>query len=330
MSPYKILGLDKSCSNEDIKKAYRKLALKTHPDKGGSDSDFQKINDAYAAIETPEKRAQYDNPISDNMFGFFNSMNRGMRPMNVHMSNFNTKKQKTPDVKYDITLSLQEMYSGKVRKLAISRTTKCKECDGEGGLGKKKEPCMGCNGKGVRAIHRGATVIKTICMKCSGTGENISFVNICKSCNATKITRDRTVVEVVIPEGCPVGAKIVMSGKGNFNPGKDTGDIIIITRQKNHNVFKRVGCNLRCTLDITLFESLCGFDKEVEQVDGRKIKITSDKIVKQGEKISIIGEGIPKGQGFLEAIINIKYPNGNFSESEKETLKSIFDKKIYK
>lgn len=337
MSHYKTLGLDKSCSNEDIKKAYRKLALKKHPDKGGSDAEFQALNDAYAAIETPEKRAQYDNPVSEDVFGFFSSMNRGMGPMgpmNVHMNNFNihvpTKKQKTPDVKYDITLSLQEMYSGKVRKLAISRTTKCKGCDGEGGVGKQREDCVACNGKGVRAIHKGATVVKSICMKCSGTGDNFVFANICKSCDATKVTRDRTVVEVVIPEGCIVGSKIVMKGKGNFHPGKDTGDVIIVTRQKNHDVFKRVGCNLRFTMDITLFESLYGFEKEIEQVDGRKIKFTSDKMVKQGEKISISGEGIPRGKGFLEAIINIKYPNGEFSESEKETLKSIFDKKIYK
>jgi len=341
MSHYKTLGLDKSCSNEDIKKAYRKLALQKHPDKGGSDADFQKINDAYAAIGTPEERRKYDNPFeagNDSMFGFFNSMNRGMGPMgpmgpmgnmNVHMNNF-TKKQKTPDVKYDITLSLQEMYSGRVRKLAISRTTKCVECDGEGGMGKTKEQCPACNGKGVRAIHRGATVMRSVCMKCSGTGENITFVKICKTCNATKMTRDRTVVEVIIPEGCPIGSKIVMKGKGNYNPGKDIGDIIIVTRQKNHPIFKRVGGNLRFTLDITLPESLCGFTKEIEHLDGRKIKITSDKIVRQGDKISIGGEGIPRGKGFLEAIVNVKYPDGEFSENEKETLKSIFDKKIYK
>lgn len=345
-SPYEILGVDKNANEDDIKKAYRKLALKHHPDKGGSSEKFQEISDAHEILTDPEKKAEYERKVNGiSMKDFMNHGPRG--PMNYgHMShgpqmnsfftninvNFSkpnvTKKQPT-DLKQDITLSLEEMYTGKTRKLAISRSKACDKCKGDGGAGRREEKCMGCNGKGLRNIHRGSTIIKTQCMQCDGNGKKVAFDKICPSCRGTRTVKERSVVEVKFAPGCAIGSRTILKGQGNCTNGKDQGDVIITARQKIHHKFKRTAKNLKCNLDITLYESLCGFNKDFVHLDGHVVKVKSTDITKQGFNIKIPGEGIPRGEGVLDLVVNIVYPK-SFSDDEKATLKNLFEQKICK
>lgn len=342
-SPYEILGVNKNASIDDIKKAYRKLALKHHPDKGGSSEKFQEISDAHEILTDPEKKAEYERKV--NGIDMRDFMRHGPGPMNMNMNNHgpmngfftninvhfktnnNIKKKQPTDLKQDITLSLEEMYTGKTRKLAISRSKPCDKCNGNGGDGRREDKCMGCNGKGLRNIHRGSTIIKTQCMQCDGDGKNVVFDKICSTCRGTRVLKERSVVEVKFPPGCGIGSKTILKGQGNCTNGKDQGDVIITARQKVHPKFKRDGKNLKCNFDITLYESLCGIDKDFVHLDGHLVKVKTTEITKQGFNINIPGEGIPRGEGFLELIVNVIYPK-SFSDDEKYILKRLFGKKI--
>lgn len=314
-SHYETLGVEKKCTHDEIRKAYKKLVLKAHPDKGGSSEDFQNINDAYNTLSDPEKRLEYDDSS--------NGMRDLFRSMNLHTRKPVVVKRKSPDIKYDITLSLEEMYMGKIRKLAISRSKKCASCNGEGGVGRRNEICVACSGKGIRIIHRGSSSLRAQCMKCAGSGKNIAFDKLCEPCGATRLVRERTVIEVTFPPGCVIGSKIIVPSEGNCTNGTEKGNVVITARQKNHPVFKRVGKNLRCTIDITLVESLCGFEKDLVHLDGRTIKISHTEIIKHNDKINVLGEGIPRGEGSLDVFVNVIYPESFSCEKKQELLKIL-------
>lgn len=332
---YATLGIDKKASVDDIKKAYRKLALVNHPDKGGDPKKFQEISHAYEILSDPEKKRAYDNPMMRGFTGVSGGMGMsfgafpGMRGGGVHHSGMSAgvhvnvndilssmfgatkpESNRAPDMKHTVSMSLQDMYTGKTCKFAISRGIRCESCKGEGGSGRHDVRCTGCAGRGVRNVHKGNTVTRTTCIRCKGQGSTPGFEKVCKACTSRGSTNDRKVVEAVFPPGIEQGAKVVVEGMSDYVSGKEPGDLVVSALQKEHPVFKRNGKNLRANVTISLRESLCGFKREITHLDGRIIPIEVEEgvVTPQGHKVTIPGEGIPRNSGTLEITVSIDYP----------------------
>jgi len=340
---YKILGVGKTSSADDIKKAYRKLALTNHPDKGGDSKKFQEISHSYDVLSDPVKRKTYDNRgkgfshmgMDFNVFpgGFPHHPGGGGVGMggsgmgDLLSSIFKTSREnsnRTPDIKHNMTLSLEDMYMGKSCKLAISRSIRCETCKGEGGSGKHELKCTGCAGRGMRHVHKGNTVIKSACMRCKGEGSTQGFEKVCGVCTSKGSIKNRTVIEAVFPPGCVQGFNVVLKGMSDYSLGKEIGDVIISAVQKEHVTFKRNGKTLKCNVKISLKESLCGVVRNIKHLDGRTVTVRSEGITPNNHKFCVIGEGIPREHGTLEVLATVEYP-GKIKEEYKKKLADILD-----
>lgn len=198
-------------------------------------------------------------------------------------------------------VSLEEVYNGAVRKLALQKSVICDKCEGRGGKTGAVDTCNTCQGKGVeikiQQIMPGfVQKHEQICRTCLGQGEVINPKDRCKSCNGKKTIRDRKILEVHVDKGMLDSQRIVFSGEGDQEPGLQPGDIIIVLDVKKHPVFQfGNGTDLAMVMDLQIVESLCGFQKVIKTLDGRDLVVTSlpGEVVKDKEIKCIIGEGLP-------------------------------------
>jgi DnaJ family protein A protein 2 len=261
---YKVLGVEKNASGSDIKKAYRKLAVKHHPDKGGDPDTFKEISKAYDILGDEEKRTQYDQfgeegvgqggPSGDagDIFDMmFNGSSGGRRR--------NTGQKKGKEEVHPLDVSLEDLYNGKVRKLSVTRQVIDKSVE--------VKHCQECDGTGVviQMVRMGPMIQQTqaACSSCSGKGVT------CKK------KRVKEVLEVPIQKGAPSGHKITFQEKSDEHPGVTPGDVVFVLNEQPHAVFKRRGADLYIERKISLVEALCGFEMEVEHLDGRTLIIKS-------------------------------------------------------
>lgn len=205
-------------------------------------------------------------------------------------------------------VSLEEIYNGAVRKLALQKSVICEKCEGRGGKKGAVEPCGTCHGKGVeikiQEIMRGfVQKHEQICRSCQGQGEVINPKDRCKTCNGKKTVRDRKILEVHVEKGMLDGQRIVFSGEGDQEPELQPGDIIIVLDVKKHPVFQfGNGTDLAMVMDLQLVESLCGFQKVIKTLDGRDLVVTSlpGEVVKDKAIQCVMGEGLPQYKNFQE------------------------------
>lgn len=269
---YKLLEVDKSCSDAELKKAYRKLAVKHHPDKGGDPEKFKEITRAYEVLSDSEKRAKYDKygeeglendgggDPGDIFEAFFGGGGRGSG------GGGRRKRQKTKDVVQPLKVTLEQLYNGAAKKMAITRQV----IDKKAGV----KECRDCDGRGVRVevIRMGPMIqqMQSQCGSCGGQGKSF----------ATK--QEREVLEVHIQKGSPDGHKVVFREMADEHPDADAGDVVFVLKQQEHALFKRKGADLFIERDISLAESLCGFQMELKHLDGRTllIKTSSGEIIK--------------------------------------------------
>ena len=334
MDPYKILGLNKKATAKEIKDSYRKLALEKHPDKvGGSKEEFQKISEAYEILSDPQSKQKFDN--GGNHQGHKIDFSQFRTASDIFGSGFSTLfttnrepvVKRTPDKKHEIKLSLEDMYNGKTSKFAITRSVKCNSCEGNGGTEKSQKPCVSCGGRGFRNMYSGRGIKTIQCMQCDSQGTSNVFGKPCKKCTTSGHVKERVVVEAIFPKGCPNGFKIVKEGMSDYKEGRETGDIVIIAKQKEHEFFKRIGRNLICTIELTFSESICGFKKTITHLDNRPIEISSKDVTMNGDKIKIPGEGMIKGSsGLLEINIIVQRPT-KLSCEDIEGIKKILEDK---
>jgi len=275
---YKLLEVEKSAGDAEIKKAYRKLAVKHHPDKGGDPEKFKEITRAYEVLSDSEKRSRYDKfgeeGLEDgggggdptDIFDAFFGGGGGRRGGGA-----NRRRQKTKDVVQPLKVTLEQLYNGATKKMAITRQV----------IDKKKgvQECRECDGRGVRVevVRMGPMIqqMQSSCGACNGKGKSFN----------TK--QEREVLEVPIQKGSPDGHKIPFREMADEHPDADTGDVVFVLKQQEHAMFKRKGADLFIERDISLVEALCGFELEIKHLDGRKLFIKT----KPGEIVKPMAQG---------------------------------------
>eukprot|EP00747_Dinoflagellata_sp_TGD_P080030 gnl/TRDRNA2_/TRDRNA2_160734_c0_seq1.p1 gnl/TRDRNA2_/TRDRNA2_160734_c0~~gnl/TRDRNA2_/TRDRNA2_160734_c0_seq1.p1 ORF type:complete len:543 (+),score=158.87 gnl/TRDRNA2_/TRDRNA2_160734_c0_seq1:120-1631(+) len=261
---YKLLEVDKSASEADIKKAYKKMAIKHHPDKGGDPEKFKEVTRAYEVLSDAEKRSKYDKFGEDAI----NEDGGGGDPTDIFEAFFGgggrrgggggkPRRQKTKDVVQPLKVTLEQLYNGQTKKMAITRQV----------LDKKKgvTTCQNCDGRGVKVevIRMGPMIqqMQSSCGACGGNGKSFSRKS------------EREVLEVHIQKGSPDGHKVTFREMADEHPDADAGDVHFVLKEQEHAVFKRKGADLYIEKTISLVEALCGFEIEVTHLDGRKLLI---------------------------------------------------------
>uniref|UniRef100_UPI00398F74C9 dnaJ homolog subfamily A member 4-like isoform X2 n=1 Tax=Pristiophorus japonicus TaxID=55135 RepID=UPI00398F74C9 len=224
------------------------------------------------------------------------------------------------DVVHQLAVSLEDIYNGATRKLALKKNVICDKCDGCGGKKGSVEKCPNCKGRGIeihiQQIGLGMVQqIQTMCSECHGQCEHIDPKDRCKNCNGRKIMKERKILEVHIDKGMQDGQKITFRGEGDQEPGLDPGDVVIVLDQKDHDLFRRHGNNLIMKMEILLVEALCGFKRTVITLDKRTLLITSKPgdVMRVGNFKSVLNEGLPiyrdpfeKGQLMIQ--FSVKFP----------------------
>lgn len=350
---YDILGVSVTATDVEIKKAYRKCALKYHPDKNPSEEAAEKFKEASAAYEIlsdSEKREIYDQfgedglsgaggaggfpgggfGFGDDIFSQFFGAGGAQRPRGP---------QRGKDIKHEISASLEELYKGRTAKLALNKQILCKECEGRGGKKGAVKKCTSCNGQGIKFVTRqmGPMIqrFQTECDVCHGTGDIIDPKDRCKSCNGKKVENERKILEVHVEPGMKDGQRIVFKGEADQAPDVIPGDVVFIVSERPHKSFKRDGDDLVYEAEIDLLTAIAGGEFALEHVSGDwlKVGIVPGEVIAPGMRKVIEGKGmpIPKYGGYGNLIIKftIKFPENHFtSEENLKKLEEILPPRI--
>ena len=331
---YKILGVEKTASKDEIKKAYRTLIRTKHPDKGGNKEEFQKIQLAYDTLSDEGKRKVYDEygeeglkeGMTDEPTDIFDIFGRSQKA-----------KRRTKSVLQAMEVSLEDIFIGKEKYLEIKRYRICKKCKGNG----SKDPnantkCPGCNGKRVKLVvqRMGNTILQSqqTCPDCRGEGYIIKNEDKCPSCKGQKVQQESKMLKILLDKGAPDGKRYTFEGESDEMPGYEPGDVIIEIRIKKHDVFERTGADLTMNADISLVEALTGFQIMITHLDGRKVLIKSKKgeIIKPGCMKTVKECGMPFYDhptrfGNLYIRFNVHFPK-SLKEAQKDALQQLFPK----
>lgn len=339
---YKILGVSKNASQEEIKKAYRKLARKYHPDlnQGNKEAEekFKEINEAYAVLSDPQKRKEYDSGGSFDFkgfdfggFDFSKGFDLGDIFGDIFGDTFTSTSMsfaKGEDIVIPISLSFEEAYIGTVKPITYQRYIECAVCHGSGA--DKLDICKRCGGTGRIQTSRGFVNVNQTCPQCRGTGKIVS--SICKSCSGKGSILNKETIKAKIPAGVDSGSNVRIKGYGNAGKGgAPYGDLIIEVNIIPHPFFTRKGDDIYIDLPITFVEAALGAKVDVPTPDGTSIKMRIPEGTQGGQKFRISGKGFlsPKGnsRGDIYVVAKIVVPKG-ISELDREDIKKL--EKLYK
>lgn len=259
---YEILGVERDASDSEIKKAYRKLAMKHHPDKGGDPDTFKKMTEAHTILSDSEKRSRYDRGGIEAV----DSGGGGGNPFGFGDRGRSSGRKKGENVTRPLPVTLEDLYNGKTKKLKITRQT----IDKESGVKK----CAQCNGRGVviRQVRMGP-MIQQMQSQCPSCEDGYTYSQ----------KREQEVLEVNIQKGAVDGHKVVFHNKADEIPDGDAGNVVFVLKEKPHDLYKRHGADLYIEKKISLVEALCGFTMELPKLDGRTLIIKT----KPGEVTNI-------------------------------------------
>lgn len=360
---YEILGVTKSASEAEIKKAYRKTAIKFHPDKNPDDpaaeDKFKEAAEAYEVLSNADKKARYDRYGHDGMKGGFGGGGgRGGMNMDDIFSQFGDifgggggggfgdmfggggrggrRVRKGSDLRIRLKLSLQEVAEGVTKKIKVKRNVSCSSCDGNGSKdGNAIQTCTTCNGQGqvqqVRNTMLGQMMTTATCPSCQGKGNTI--LTKCGSCHGDGVTQEDDLIEIKIPAGVAEGMTLSMSGKGNMPAGGGiAGDLQILVEEEPHGELVRDGNNVVYELYISFVQAVLGDSIEVPTISGRaKIKI--EEGTQSGKILRLRGKGVPDvngyGNGDQLVHVNVWTPK-KLSAEEKTILEKLKDAPNFK
>ncbi|KAI9073341.1 hypothetical protein K1719_044682 [Acacia pycnantha] len=311
---YEILGVSKDASQDDLKKAYKKAAIKNHPDKGGDPEKFKELAQAYDVLSDPEKREMYDQYGEDALKEGMGGGSGVHDPFDIFQSFFGgspfggggsrgRRQRRGEDVVHPFKVSLEDLYLGTSKKLSLSRNVLCSKCNGKGSKSGASLKCAGCQGTGMKVSlrHLGPSMIQQLqhpCNECKGTGETINDKDRCPQCKGEKVVQEKKVLEVIVEKGMQNGQKITFPGEADEAPDTITGDIVFVLQQKEHPKFRRKGEDLFVEHTLSLAEALCGFQFVLTHLDGRQLLIKSNpgEVVKPDSYKAINDEGMPMYQ----------------------------------
>lgn len=337
---YKTLNIAKDATGNDIKKAYRKMAMKHHPDKGGDANVFKEISKAYEILGDAEKRALYDK-YGEKGVEQGGGGGGGMDPGDLFSSFFGgggggggrRGPAKGKDVLFRLKVTLDDLYNGATKKLRLTKDTICKDCSGQGGKGVMK--CTSCKGQGAKIIVRqiGPGMMQRMqvqCDECDGQGEIIPPGQRCTSCRGNKTRKEKKTLEVFVEKGMKHGQRVVFRGESDEAPGIQPGDVIVVLEQSDHDFFVRKGNHLFYKKKLTLSESLTGFTHHIQQMDGRVLKVASqeDTVYEPGCVKCVKEEGMPwaknqyvKGNLYIE--YEVEFPKTISAAARAALLKNL-------
>jgi len=333
---YEVLGVSKDSSDKEIKTAYRKQAIKYHPDKNPDDPEsedkFKECAEAYEVLSNTEKKDNYDT------HGFSGPQRGGMSgfDMNDIFSQFGERKQsmrikRGQNLRLNISLSLEDIYSGITKKFKYNRMTSCEPCSGHGGTGSKT--CGTCKGAGAVIAHQqtafGLMQSRMTCPECDGERTTIE-VN-CTTCVGLGVVEEEATVDVTIPHGIKNGEGVGIAHMGHAIKGGVYGELHVIITQNNHKQYTRNVNDLRCKTSIPYHDLVLGVKLDVNTIEGKTIRVTIPKFSKVGDNLRIQSKGMKisesnvRGDMILELEVDIPT---EISDEEKELLEKL--KKIKK
>ncbi len=351
---YDVLGISKSASEAEIKKAFRKLARKYHPDVNPGDKvaeqKFKELNEAYEVLSDSKKRKQYDQfghaafdasfgqqggPGAYGFEGFggqgpeFFSGGRGFEDIfgNIfgERAARQTGPQKGEDISYAVEIDLEDAIYGKTMQVDLQRDVTCSTCNGSGAQpGTTPKTCPTCRGTGNVQSGRGFMQFAQMCPTCRGEG--VVNPNPCRFCGGRGTLSRQELINVKIPPGVDNGSKVRMAGMGGAGPhGGPSGDVYIVTRVKSHPYFERKGDNLYSEAKVTVKEAAMGEKIEIPTVDG-SVMLSLPPGVQSGQQLKLKGKGVPHlgggGVGDHYVTIQVVTPTG-LSERGKEILREL-------
>lgn len=350
---YTILGVSKNASKEEIKKAYRALAHKYHPDKhGGDEKKFKEINEAYHVLSDDKKRAQYDQygrvfgdwrthegfgggswenvDFGEPGFGGFSDIFEDFFGFGQRSSR--RRQKRGSDISIDIEIPFEESIFGVSRKVLLRKTGECKECHGSGAeTGAAIKECQICKGSGTvrdqKQTFFGSFSMLRECSACLGRGSIPE--RKCKKCKGEGVDRYEEEITISIPPGIENGEMIRLSGKGEATAGGIAGDLYVKVRVRPHSLFKREGNNILMKLEIPLSEALLGAEKIIHSIDG-DIKIKIPQGVDSGEILRVRERGVPvsaHSRGDLLIRITVRNPK-KLSKKAKELIEKLKEEGI--
>jgi len=311
---YDILGVNKSASKDEIKKAYRTTAFKYHPDKNPGDKTaeekFKEASEAYSVLSDDKKKANYDqfghaafegggggggfsgfdtSSFSDIFEDFFSDFTGGSSRSSGRRSSGNRGN----DLRYDVSISLEDAYKGLDKKILYTTYKKCNSCKGSGAEpGSKPVECDYCDGRGKVRSNQGFFTVQQTCPQCDGYGETIS--KACSTCRGNGKVQSEENVSVKIPKGVDDGTRIRLAGKGEAgSKAAGNGDLYLFISVQNHSLFKRSEENLFFELPIGFADAALGATIEVPCIDGSKVKVKIPAGTQYGKQLRLKEKGMP-------------------------------------
>ncbi|MFA6522212.1 MAG: molecular chaperone DnaJ [Patescibacteria group bacterium] len=320
---YKILGVEKSATKEEVKRAFRKLAHEHHPDKGGNEEKFKEVNEAYQVLGDEKKREQYDqygttfDQAGGGGFGNFNDFysNMNFEDLGDLFGNMfgggggRGRQNRGQDILVDVELSFKESIFGVEKELSLTKNQACERCGGTGGEpGTKMKTCDDCKGSGMRIVTQrtmfGNIQSRTTCASCGGNGETPE--NKCTTCNGTGTEYKRSTLRVNIPAGVEDGNRIRVRGQGeSMGSAGGNGDLYLQLRVQADKRFERQGDTIYSVKRIGFTQAALGDDVMVETVDG-SVKVKVPAGTQPGDKLRLRGKGVPSGRSRGDHIVIVQ------------------------
>jgi molecular chaperone DnaJ len=346
---YEVLGVDRDSSDRDIKKAFRRMAMKYHPDRNPDDKEaedkFKEVNEAYEVLSDAQKKAAYDQyghaGVDPNMRGGAGGYGGGFE------GNFSdifgdvfgdifgggggrggrSSVQRGADLRYNMEMTLEEAVRGVEKSIKVPTLVACETCDGSGAKpGTSAKVCGTCGGQGQVRMQQGFFSVQQTCPACHGRGTQVK--NPCRTCRGEGRRQDQKTLSVKIPPGVDTGDRIRLSGEGEVGANSGpAGDLYVQVSVRDHAIFERDGKDLYCEVPVSFVDSALGGELEVPTLDGRvKLKIPAE--TQSGKLFRLRGKGVKPvrggAQGDLMCRVQVETPV-NLTEKQKELLREFQD-----